>query len=135
MATVLFAALVIFAYGIISLVTDLDVIDIQDAGPLIGPLMVTVACAVVFACVIRHRPRMIGRIVVAGLATAVLPPLVGSVVYLLSRGEPAVFPVALGRFLIGPFVPVSAVIAAIVVLSAELVVRATGTVGEPPRTI
>ena len=42
-AAVLYAALIVAAFGLISLATNLDVINEPDAGPLVGPSMATAA--------------------------------------------------------------------------------------------
>ena len=44
-ATVLYAALLVAAFGMISLATNLDVIADRSAGPLVGPTMAGVATA------------------------------------------------------------------------------------------
>jgi hypothetical protein len=121
MAAVLTVTLVVFAYGVLSLVLDRDVITEPDAGPLVGPLMVLTVLAVVLWFVVRRSPRPIGpRIVAAGLSAIILGPVVGASLYAVGQGRPALFLVFFGGYVTSPFVLVSGAIAAIVVALAWL---------------
>lgn len=53
-AAITFFALVVCAFGFISLFTDLEVIDEPDAGPLVGPSMVAFALATVLISLLRR---------------------------------------------------------------------------------
>ena len=53
-AAVTFFALVVCAFGFISLFTNLEVIDEPDAGPLVGPSMVAFALATVLVSLLRR---------------------------------------------------------------------------------
>jgi len=53
-AGITFFALVVCAFGFISLFTDLEVIDEPDAGPLVGPSMVAFALAAVLLSLLRR---------------------------------------------------------------------------------
>lgn len=122
MATVLAFALIIAVDGVLSLVTDRDVIVEPDAGPLVAIAMAVTVCALVFGLCLRRVPTAIAwRVVVAALGAVVLAPLAGSVVYALVRSEPAAAIVFFGRYVLDQFVIVTALIAASVVLAHALV--------------
>lgn len=53
-AGITFFAVVVCAFGFISLFTDLEVIDEPDAGPLVGPSMVAFALAAVLLSLLRR---------------------------------------------------------------------------------
>jgi hypothetical protein len=53
-AGITFFALVVCAFGFISLLTNLEVIDEPDAGPLVGPSMVVFALATVLLSLLRR---------------------------------------------------------------------------------
>jgi hypothetical protein len=57
-AAVLYLALVVAAFGMLSLITDLDVIGDPSAGPLVGPIMTGVAVIVVFVMMLAGGVRM-----------------------------------------------------------------------------
>jgi hypothetical protein len=121
MAAVLTVTLVVFAYGMISLVLDRDVIAEPDAGPLVGPIMVVTLLAVVLWFVIRRRPDRIGaRVLSAGLGAVILGPAVGAVAYAVGRGDFALFLLFFGGYVTSPFVLASGVIASVVVALAWL---------------
>ena len=122
MAVVGNAALLVFAYGFISLIIDRDVIEEPDAGPLVGPAMVVTTCAVVLWFVLRRKPRGLGlRALAAALGTVIAGPAVGAVVYGIVRDEIGVLPVFFGRNILSPFVLCSGLIAALIVAAAGFV--------------
>jgi hypothetical protein len=58
MAAILYGAVLVCAYGFISLFSGRDVIRQPDVGLLVGPVMVFVACALVFvSALLSLRPR------------------------------------------------------------------------------
>jgi hypothetical protein len=59
-AAVLYLALVVCAFGFVSLLADLDVVSRADTGGLVGPTMVATAVAVVLALLIRDAQRAAG---------------------------------------------------------------------------
>lgn len=121
MAAVLTLALLVFAYGFISLFLDRDVVDQADAGPLVGPVMVLVVCAIVVRTTLRLTPGRLGRaMVAAGLASAVLPPAIGAAIYVVTRGQLGVFPVFFGHQVLSPFTVAAVVVTALVVGLAGL---------------
>lgn len=117
LATVLYLSCVVCAFGFISLATDTDVIDEPDVGPLIGPVMVGVACTLVLVAVLFElralrdgRPRWL-RGVVTGLAVYVVPPLVAAGVVAFDRVDAAAGLLFLAARLAGPYVPAAAILA------------------------
>lgn len=60
-AAVTFFALVVCAFGFISLFTNLEVIDEPDAGPLVGPSMVAFALATVLVSLLRRAATLRAR--------------------------------------------------------------------------
>jgi ABC-type sugar transport system permease subunit len=60
-AAVTFFALVVCAFGFISLFTNLEVIDEPDAGPLVGPSMVAFALAAVLISLLRRAASLRAR--------------------------------------------------------------------------
>jgi hypothetical protein len=60
-AGITFFALVVCAFGFISLFTDLEVIDEPDAGPLVGPSMVAFALAAVLISLLRRAATLRAR--------------------------------------------------------------------------
>jgi len=121
MAAVLTLALLIFAFGFISLFLDRNVVDQADAGPLVGPIMVLAVCAIVVRATLRLAVGRIGRSMVsAGLASAVVPPAIGAAIYVVTRGQLGVFPVFFGHQVLSPFTVATVVVAAMVVGLAGL---------------
>jgi hypothetical protein len=97
--TVLYLAMLVATFGLISLYANLDVIDLADAGPLVGPTMSGVAMLVVFAFLVS-----IGRGATAdnqrlsaatalgvGFAVYAVFVLSGGVVYAVGNGQPLEF--------------------------------------------
>ena len=124
-ATVLAVALLVFVGGFLSLFLDRDLIEVSDAGTLVGPLMAATTCAVVFSFVFRRQPLRLGmRVLSASLWTLIGAPATGAIVYSIVRENLAVIPVFFGTFLLSPFVLVSALIAGVVVGLAGLAERA-----------
>lgn len=132
MASVLFGALLGAAYGFISLLTSRDVITEPDVGPLIGPIMVASACAVVFVSVLFSLRPSGGplrlpwaRSVITAVIVYLLGPAVGAVLVAIDRAD---FFAALFFFaesVTGPFVVASAIISLPVVLFAPLLAAST----------
>ena len=60
-AAITFFALVVCAFGFISLFTNLEVIDEPDAGPLVGPSMVAFALATVLISLLRRAATLRAR--------------------------------------------------------------------------
>jgi len=124
-ATVLAVALLVFVGGFLSLFLDRDLVELPDAGTLVGPTMAVATCAVVFSFVFRRPPLGLGlRALAASLWTLIASPAAGAILYSIVRENLAVIPVFFGTYLLSPFVLSSAVIAGVVVGLAGLAERA-----------
>lgn len=122
MATVLAFALIVGVDGVLSLLTDRDVIVEPDAGPLVPVAMTGMCCALVFALAYRRRPRPpAGRALAAALGSLVLAPLAGGLAFALARGELASALVFFAGHVLDRFVIAAAVIAGVVVLAHAFV--------------
>ena len=122
MATVLAFALIVAVDGLLSLVTDRDVIVEPDAGPLVAVAMVATVSALVFVLCFRRAPALVvWRVVVAALGTVILAPLAGALVYAVVRFELAATVVFFGRYVLDQFVIATAIVAGSVVLAHALV--------------
>jgi hypothetical protein len=135
MAAVFYGALLICAYGFISLFSGRDVIRQPDVGPLIGPVMVSVACALVFlSALLSLRPRggplrlPWARAVTTGLAAYLVGPAVGAILVMFSRGDVFSAMLFFADNVTGPFVIVSGIAAIPVLLVTPLLV---GTAKSP----
>ncbi|KQM15891.1 hypothetical protein ASF83_08195 [Plantibacter sp. Leaf171] len=134
-AAITYVALVVCAFGFISLLADLDVVTDPDAGPLTGPLMVVVAALVVLWAIIRETRRTPVRV---SVGSAVLAGLLAWLAYGVSGGifdavasrdgaDAAAFAVTT---LTGPFSVTVGVLALVIVLAAAAV--ATSSTGGRP---
>lgn len=127
-ATVGYLAALIALWGILSVVVDSDVIDYPDAGPLLGPSMVTAGLLVTFSSVrrvlIAIRPWPV--VVETAAVTFVAMLLVGAVGYSITRGDLGWMPAAAVHFAVGPFVPGAAVLSSLVVAASRAVTRRPG---------
>jgi Family of unknown function (DUF6121) len=118
LVTVVYAALLVAGWGFTSLILDQDVITEHDAGPFLGPIMVSSACVVVWAALwgLRNR-RSAGRTVFAAAASVYLVMLLlGAVFYSIARGDFASIPVFIGHYAPSPFVIEAPVLAAVTIL-------------------
>ncbi|KQQ05247.1 MULTISPECIES: DUF6121 family protein [unclassified Rathayibacter] len=93
-AAFLYLALVVCAFGVLSLMLDEDVVPERDAGPLLGPVSVAVCVLAVLLVMItlaaRARvTRVLGPSLLAGIAVYVLFLLTGGALYGLGVGDPA----------------------------------------------
>lgn len=97
--TVLYLAMLVAAFGLISLYTNLEVIDLADAGPLVGPTMSGVATLVVFAFLVSigwgatadNQRISSARALGVGFAAYATFVLGGGVVYSIGNGQPLEF--------------------------------------------
>lgn len=92
-AAFLYLALVVCAFGVLSLLLDQDVVPERDAGPLLGPVSVGVCVVAVLVSMITlaARPvvdRVVGPSLVTGVVAYLLFLLVGGAIYALGRQEP-----------------------------------------------
>ncbi|MHB1171404.1 MAG: DUF6121 family protein [Lacisediminihabitans sp.] len=136
MATVLYGAILGFAYGVISLLTGRDVISEPDVGPLIGPVMAAVACVLVFGSVLMSlRPRRgplrlpWGRAVTTAIAVYLLGPAVGALLVAVGRANAFSGLLFFGGNITGPFVICSAIVALPLVLAVPLLASRGQTPG------
>ena len=121
-ATALYAALLIAALGVLSVLLNRDVIDEPDAGPLAGPIAAGAAAAVVFVVLLVRARRSerrahdiaIGRALLAGIGSYVAYAVAGGVV--VAVADPYRFvPFAVAQ-LIGPFAAAAGILSVVVVL-------------------
>jgi hypothetical protein len=116
LAAVAYLASVIAVFGFLSLGLNRDVIDVPDAGPLLGPVMVTLACAVTLAALVALlRPPRRRAPWPAALETALgvyLTMIVaGAIGYAWDRGELIWLVLFAAREAASPFVISAAVLA------------------------
>ncbi len=110
-SVVLYVALIVAAFGVLSLLLNRDVIDQADAGALLGPLMITIAVLalvwVLLSSVLRSPERLTHvpplPIFVAGIAAYVSYCVFGGVIYSLSVGELFRLVVFIGGEMTSPF--------------------------------
>nr|WP_276512164.1 DUF6121 family protein [Cryobacterium roopkundense] len=139
-AAVLYLALVVAGLGVVSLVTNRDVIVDPDAGPLLGPTMVAVSVVFVTGRMvwvgIRTRPEhqrvMLGYSLVTGVVAAAVFVAAGALVYLFGNGDlRATTSFALG-IVLGPFTALTALFAFAVTLAYSWLLAAhVGSQGRP----
>ena len=92
-AAFLYLALVVCAFGVLSLLLDQDVVPERDAGPLLGPVSVGVFVVALLISMITLAARpSVERVVVpsliAGVVASVLFLVVGGAIYALGRQDP-----------------------------------------------
>ena len=123
-ATVTYGALVIALFGFISLIADRDFIVEADAGPLLGPWMVAVACAATFVALVRTQSRAApwATAVVAAASAYALMLVAGGLAYMVTRGELIWALLFAARYAVSPFVVGAAVLTAVIVIALWFVV-------------
>jgi hypothetical protein len=137
-AAVLFLALAIAASGLISLYADREVLTEADAGPLIAPVMFTVATAALYAQLVTlglRRGSIIVNSVLIAIVCYVLFLLSGSTLYSLGKGRPLLGLLFFGSNALGPFAIAVAAIAFVVALAFLLLLsyRDSGGAARTPR--
>ena len=108
-----YVATVIAAWGMTSLLLDVDVITEKDAGPLLGPAMALVAALVVFRSTwtLRRRRSLVSP-AIATAASAYLAMLVtGAIGYSVTRGDFTWLVLFTARYALSPFVVAAALLA------------------------
>jgi hypothetical protein len=123
-ATVLFAALVVAGFGMVSLVTNLDVIADEAVGSLVGPTMTAMAILLVLVLLILHgistppdKQRVaVGFAVGTGVAAYGLFVVTGAVLVAAGNGDIFEGVVFAGSMLASPFALTLAALAAVVAL-------------------
>lgn len=123
-ATAAFLAGLVALWGITSLVLDRDVVDLEDAGPLVGPAMAATACAVVFLASLRARVTPPALLALWSGALAYLASIVvGGIGYSLVKDSSREFVSTVVHFGIGPFMVGAAILAAVVVGATAWLIR------------
>jgi hypothetical protein len=128
-AAVLYAALLVAGFGLISLLADLEVIPVADAGPLVGPGMATAAVVLVFVLLLwlglRASPRRqrvaLGYAAGTGVAALLGFVVAGGALYVLGNGEPFSGLTFAAAVLRGPFAATTGILAFVVALLYSLV--------------
>ena len=128
-AAVLLAALLVAAFGMISLLANTDVISDPNAGPLVGPGMTAVAVVLVFTLMLllglRTKPEnqsvAVGYSLATGFAALGAFVLVGVVLYALGAGLPGDSVGFAASVLLGPFAVATGILSFIITLLYSLV--------------
>jgi hypothetical protein len=127
-ATVLFVALVVAAFGMISLITNQDVIADPSAGPLVGPTMAAVATGLVFLMLVLlgvntppdKQRVVVGFAVATGVAAYGLFIVTGAILVAAGNGEPFGVLVFGASMLASPFALTVGILAFLVALSYSI---------------
>ncbi|HKH07380.1 MAG TPA: DUF6121 family protein, partial [Agromyces sp.] len=85
----LYLALVVCAYGFVSLLADIEVVASGSAGPLVGPAIVAAAVAALLlhlAATLRTPDRMLGTVLLAALWTWLAAVVVATIGYAVATG-------------------------------------------------
>ena len=127
-ATVLFAALLVAAFGMVSLVTDLDVIADRSVGTLVGPTMA--AAVVLFVLVMLlalgvntppEKQRVaVGFSLATGAGALVLYVLAGAVLVTAGSGDAVAGMLFAGAMIGTPFAVTVGVLAFVVALTYSI---------------
>lgn len=125
-AAVLYISLIVAGFGVVSLITDQEVIDEPLAGPVLGPVMIGVPVVLVFVLMVRlgitTRPELqrvaLGYAIGSGFAAFATYVFVGFVGLTLAGGDAVSFA---GSLLISPFSAITGIFGAAVVLSYSLI--------------
>jgi len=137
---VLYLALVVAAFGLISLATNTDVITQPDAGPLVGPGMTGTAVLLVFILLLvlgvntpPERQRIaVGFAVGTGLAAVAAFVAAGAVLYAVGEGQSISMLTFASSMLLGPYAAATGILAFIVVLVYSWILAArVGENGRP----
>jgi len=126
-------AAVVAANGFISLFTDLEPDPLHDAGPLVLPVGVVAALAVLLLRLLRTDARAGWLPLECGVLAYLVQLVVGALVYLLVRASPADGLLWLAAQAVGPFQIADALLAAVAGLIMLLVIRAQAAGAQRPR--
>ena len=139
-ATVLYAALVIAVFGLISLYTDRDVITNGSVGPVVGPVMTGCSVLLVLACFLwialrvpEDRQRIEpGTALLIGVVAYLAFCVVGGFLVGIASTDPFAFIGFFGDQLISPFAISVGILAFIVAVLFMLVLASrVGNKGRP----
>jgi len=128
-------AFVVAVFGIISLVIDIDVVRQEDAGPFLGPAMITAAAVVLGLLLVRiQRAAEPAGVSFVGCAAAVyiVMLLVGAIGYAAITGRIAQLLFFVLDYGLSPFVVAAAILAGLTGITV-LAVVARGEGGGRPR--
>lgn len=125
LTAVTYLAAVIAAFGFISLFADRDVIDIPDAGTLLGPAMVASATIITLVASVRALDRPTpwgpGFLGLAGSYCSML--LIGGIGYALVKGQALWVIFFISTQAVSPFVLVAAALSGLAVIGLWAVSR------------
>lgn len=121
-AAVLYAALIVAGFGLISLATDLEVITAPDAGPLVGPSMAGAAVVLVFIMLLtlgvntppERQRAAVAFAFVTGIAAFGIFIAVGALLYAVGNKQPFDVITFSGAMLPSPFAVATGILAFIV---------------------
>lgn len=139
-ASGLYLALLIAAFGVISLLAGVEVIADPRAGELAGPLATAAATAVVIGCLLPIALRIpesrqrIAPLTAFGIGVAAYLAwaLFAALAFLFGRGDPVGALIFFGDLLAGPFAITAGVTAVVIVLLFMLVLASrVGDRGRP----
>ncbi|HEY5221594.1 MAG TPA: DUF6121 family protein [Microbacteriaceae bacterium] len=139
-AAMLYGALVVAAFGMISLLLNQDVIADRTAGPLVGPVMTGVAILIVFvvflniALGVREDKQRISlaAALLTGFASYFFFGVAGGVLMGAGRGDPVGFIIFLATQLVSPFAIAAGVLAFFVTIAFMLILASrVGDRGRP----
>jgi hypothetical protein len=125
LATITYGAAVIASWGFISLALDASPIAQSDAGPLLGPAMVLVACVVTFVAIstVRQRPSPLVAALVAAASVYIGMLLAGAIGYTLVTAQLPWLVLFVGSYATSPFIVAAAILSALDVLVVWAVTR------------
>ena len=138
-ATVLYAALLVAAFGLISLATNLEVIADRSAGPLVGPSMTIVAVLLVLIMLLvlgvntppDKQRVVVGFAVATGIAAYGLFIATGAILVAAGNGEPFGVILFAGGMLASPFALTVGALAFLVALVYSILLASHGEHGRP----
>jgi hypothetical protein len=118
LAAVTYVALIVAAWGGLSLALDREVIGYSDAGPLLGPAMAAAAGMVTWFAL--RRAAHVASVVILAMGSAAASysamVTVGAVGYAAVRSSAAIALLSAAQFCVSPFVIVAALLSAIMVV-------------------
>ena len=122
----LYLALVVCAYGFVSLLADIEVVASASAGPFVGPAIVAAAVAALLlhlAATLRTPDRMLGTVLLAALWTWLAAVVVATIGYAMATGTvlaSVIFGLGFGSGWFGLRIPaLGALVASLAVLVAR----------------
>ena len=118
LVSVSYLATVIAAWGVTSLVLDVDVISEKDAGPLLGPAMALVAGLVVFRALwtLRRRRSLLSPAVGTAASVYLSMLVIGAIGYSITRSDFTWLVLFTARYALSPFVVAAALLAGLSVV-------------------